>query len=164
LSRRGFQLAEIMVAVALAAGPVLLAVHLIHTNVSGARFNVDQATARQALVDLTELLLGETMESLRDVAQPGRADRLNDVLKARIGRLPDAAKVQYEAQLKGILNKFKCELEEDVGGVKGLTRLTLSCQLSRSVIKVARYFRPEARLRPATPAPGSSAPAPAPAN
>jgi hypothetical protein len=159
MKRRGFQLAEVLVAVALAAGPALLAVHLIHTNMSGARFNVDQATARQALVDLTELLLGETIESLRETAQPGRQTKLNDVLKNRIQRLPKAAQDQYSAQVKDLLGRFQCQLAEDVGGVRGLARLTLQVKLGKSTVKVSRYFRPAARLRP----PPAASPPPTPA-
>lgn len=155
-TRRGFQLVEVMLAVALAAGPILLAVHLINQNVAGARFNVEQATARQALVDLTELLLGESMESLRETAAQGRQSKLNDVLKNRIGRLPKVAQEQYQAQVRDLLGKFQCTLEEDAGGVKGLTKLSLSVALGKTTVKVSRYFRPEARLKPADVAPPSN--------
>lgn len=148
LKRRGFQLTEVMFAVALAAGPMLLAINLIHQNVSGARFNIDQATARQALVDLTELLLGESMESLKEIASQGKQSRLNDVLKTRIERLPKLAQDQYNAQVRDLMGKFQANIEEDVGGVKGLAKLTLSVQLSKTTVKVARYFRPDARLKP----------------
>ena len=151
--RRGFQLTEILMAIAMAAGPMLAAIVLINQNVTGARFNVDQATARQALVDLTELLLGETMDSLRDTAKPGKNPKLNDLLKNRIGRLPEAAQKQYNQQVAGLADKFECSLSEDVGGVKGLAKLTLSVVVGKSTVKVSRYFRPEARLKPATTAP-----------
>lgn len=158
LRRRGFSLAEVLVAVALAAGPVLLAVHLIHTNVSGARFNVEQATARQALFDLTELLLGETVETLREVSQPTAQSRLDEVFKKRLERLPDRAKKQYASQMKDFLGKFKCALDENVGGVQGLARLTLTVQMSRSTVKVTRTFRPDARLQPQAVTPGTTPP------
>ena len=154
----GFSLAEVMVAVALAAGPVLLAVHLIHTNVKGARFNVDQATARQALVDLTELLIGETMETLREVTDPAAKSRLDEVFRERLKRLPDRARVQYQSQMKDFLGKFQCSLDENVGGVTGLARLTLSVKLTRTTVKVQRYFRPEARLLPASVSAATTAP------
>lgn len=156
--RNGFSLAEVMVAVALAAGPVLLAVHLIHTNVSGARFNIEQATARQALLDLTELLLGETMETLREVSQPAAQSRLDDVFKKRLERLPERAKKQYASQMKDFLGKFKCALEENAGGVQGLARVTLTVQMTRSTVKVSRYFRPDARLQPQAVTPGTQPP------
>ena len=40
--------------------------------------------------------------------------------------------------------------------VKGLAKLTLSVQLSKTTVKVARYFRPEARLKPVAAAPPSN--------
>ena len=107
-TRKGFQLTEVLMAIAMAAGPMIGAIVLINQNVSGARFNVDQATARQALVDLTELLLGETMDSLRDTAKPGKNPKLNDLLKNRISRLPEAAQKQYTQQVSGFADKFQC--------------------------------------------------------
>ena len=145
--RSGFQFAELLFALAVATVPMLMAVSLIHQNVTGARFNVEQATARQALVDLTELLLGESMDTLRQTAADGKT-RLNDVLKNRIQRLPKLAQDQYNAQVHDLMGKFECKLAEDVGGVKGLAKLTLSVQLGKSSVKVSRYFRPEARLKP----------------
>ena len=156
MKRRGIQLVEVLLAVTLSAGPMILVFALINDNVAGARFNVDQATARQALVDLTELLLGESMDSLRETSQPGRQDKLNDVLKSRIQRLPKAAQDQYNAQVRDLIGKFKCTLEEDSGGVKGLVKLTLSVTLAKTTVKVSRYFRPEARLKPAVAAPAPS--------
>jgi hypothetical protein len=156
--RIGFSLAEVMVAVALAAGPVLLAVHLIHTNVTAARFNVDQATARQALVDLTELLLGEPIESLREVSKPEAQRQLDELFTKRLARLPEKAKKQYASQMKDFLGKFKCSLDENAGNVQGLVKLSLSVQMSKSTVKVARYFRPDARLMPAQVTPGTTPP------
>ena len=144
--RKGFQLVEILLAVAIASGPLLVAFGLIQQSVTGARSNVDLASARQALGDLSELLLGETMDSLREIGQAGK---LNDLLKSRIDRLPLAARQQYSAQVASLNESFRCSLEEDAGEVKGLARLTLAVSTGKTSVKLSRYFRPESRMKPA---------------
>ena len=80
----------------------------------------------------------------------------SDPPQRRTERLPRLAQDQYNSQVRDLLGKFQATLEEDVGGTKGLTKLTLSVQLSKSTVKVSRFFRPEARLKPVATAPPSS--------
>jgi hypothetical protein len=146
--RRAQTLVEVMIALAIAAGPMLLAVHLIHSNVKGAHFNQERATARMALVDLIEILLGETNARLREISRPGSGSGklLADLLVNRISKLPEKWGTQYRRQVSAFLGSLSCTLDEDVGGQVGLARFTLRARLTNgAVIEVRRLFRPNAR-------------------
>lgn len=146
MSRRGFNLMELLVALGLAAGPMLVAVHLVHTNVQGARFNQERATARLVLIDMMELLLGETNEQLKEISGPSSTAQLRDRLDRRIGSLPEPARKPYREQVAPLMKGLSCKIEENVEGQRGLSRFTLRVVLSNSVpVEVKRLFRPNAR-------------------
>jgi hypothetical protein len=145
--RSGYQLIEVMVALTLAAGPVAVSLQLIHSNVSGARFNAERASARLALVDLTELLIGETTAKIRAVSQPGSNTRLIELVKQRVSCLPESIRKQYGLQVASFSEGVSCTLEESVDGRKDLALLTVQARFaSGSVVTVKRLFRPGARL------------------
>lgn len=146
--RRGFSLAEILVALALAAGPLLLALHLIQTNVAGARFNKERATARLLLQDLTDVLLGETVDALRALSGAGKSAELDAALDDRIAAMPADARAQYAEQARGLRGKLTLALEEELdGGAPGLARMTLTAALDRgTTVRLVRLFRPAARV------------------
>lgn len=146
--RRGFSLAELMVALALAAGPLLVALHLIQSNVRAARFNKERATARLVLQDLTDLLLGETLQTLDSLA--GDRAALEKALDERIAAMPESARTPCAEQARGLRGKLALALEPDLGGdAPGLARLTLTAELERGqTLRLVRLFRPAARVPP----------------
>lgn len=146
--RRGFQLIEVLVAVAIATGPMLLAVHLVQSNAAGARFNHDRAMARLILVDLSEILIGEPVEKLRTLTRaPGDAAQ---GFSERIAQLPDSVREKYRAEVAPYLPRLQCRLEENLDGeAPGLARLIVTMPLSGgAVVQIKRLFRPAARLLP----------------
>jgi hypothetical protein len=146
MRRRGFQLTELMVALALAVGPVLSAIQFTQSNLRGARFNQNQASTQLALMDAMELLLGETTSRLREVCNADTNEALLTMLKARVGCLPADLQKRYQAQVAPFLASAKSELVENLPGHNGLARLSLSIRVAdRSVIQVKRLFRPAAR-------------------
>jgi hypothetical protein len=146
MSRRGFQLTELMVALALAVGPILSAVQFTQSNLRGARFNQNQASSQLALMDAVELLLGETTSRLREVCNADSNEALLTMLNARIGCLPAELQQRYQAQVAPFLKSARCELVENLPGHNGLARLSLSIRVAdRTVIQVRRLFRPAAR-------------------
>ena len=147
MRRGGFQLTEVLVALVLATGPLLLSVHLINNNARGAHFNMEQSTARTMLVDLSELMLGETLDDLRVIGGPDGKAPLNRMIRERVGQLPGAIQKEYLAQLEPLIGHFFCELKENAGGKQGLARLALAVTLDNgAVVQVVRFFRPGARL------------------
>lgn len=150
MSRRGFSLLEVLVAVALAAGPLLLAVHLVQTNVSGQRFNQERATARAVLLDLLDMLLGESEDLLRALSGPANAARLDRALDERIGGLPEEAQKAYREQSAPLRGHLSMLFEENVSGdAPGLARLTIFARVDeRASVKLVRLFRPAMRPRP----------------
>src|SRR5436305_1786120 len=63
--RNGFRLMEALVAGAIAAGPMLFAIHLVQQNAAGARFSRGRAVERLILLDLAEILVAEPVAELR---------------------------------------------------------------------------------------------------
>jgi hypothetical protein len=143
MRRGGFQFAELLVALALAAGPALVALHLINSNTTGARFNQVHTTDRLVLFDLAELLCGSSVEGLRTIALSPDKSWLERLLEDRTSRLPLGVRGKYASQLAGIVKSLTVTLDEGVAGQPHLFRLSLS--LSRragSGITVKRLFRP----------------------
>jgi hypothetical protein len=150
MKRRAFSILEILVAIGLAAGPLLLAVHLVQSNVSGAKFNQERGTARLVLLDILETLLGEPVELLRAVAGTANAPKLDRVLEERITSLPDEAQKSYREQSAILRGKLSATFEENISpDTPGLARLTLTAKVDeRSTVTLVRLFRPAMRPRP----------------
>lgn len=143
---RATSLVEIMIAVALAAGPMLVAIELVRSNSQAARFNHDRATARMLLLDLVTLLEGESLAGLK---QYMTGDRLSDLLSKRIVLMPESAREPYFEQAHNILGRIRGRLDEDVDPQRpGLARLSLTAGLSSGVtVQVISLFRPRASER-----------------
>lgn len=139
MKRKGLSLVEVMVALTLACGPVLVSLVLIHANVDGSRFANDRATARMVLVDLAELVRARPVAELAAVA---RTRSVESLLAERIAALPEPARAPYAQQLRSLEGRLSLEVEQDVDGLARLTRLTLAARLDRSgAITVTRLFR-----------------------
>jgi hypothetical protein len=150
MRRHGSLLMEVVVAVALAAGPLLIAVNLIQSNVAAARFNSERATAQLVLIDLTELLLGAPLDALRQMSNPEASGWIDTFLQERISHLPDVARDQYRREVTPFLGKFSFQLAENIDAkAPGIARLTLSVRVAdRAILRVVRLFRPEERVPP----------------
>jgi type II secretory pathway pseudopilin PulG len=148
--RSGGLLIEVLVALAVAGGPLLIALGVIQSSITGARYNAERATARIALMDVTELLLGASIEGLRALAKSDTSGWLDTFLEERIAHLPDAARAQYEATVSPYMGRFSYTFEEKLDpGAEGLARLTLSVKIGdQSTVTVVRLFRPLEREAP----------------
>jgi hypothetical protein len=132
----------VLVAVVLASGPLLWSLALVHSGVRGAQFNVDRGTARQVLTDLSEILMGEPVESLSAIAAAGGA-RLDALVAGRVDRLPDRPRRLYRAQVAPLADRLSLDVEVGVAGLPGLVRLSLSTRLGAGQqVTVTRLFRP----------------------
>jgi hypothetical protein len=125
--RRGFQLIEVALALALAGGPLLVTMQLVRSTVRQAASAKEQATARLMLMDFATLLAGEPVEVLRDLSGTGA---LQEMLRSRIGRMPTLWQPAFREQVQMLAGKLSCRLEENVEGVRGLARLTLTSTLT----------------------------------
>lgn len=140
--RRGFQLVEVTIALALAAGPLLFALNLVNANARGARELELRATARLVLVDLVELALGESAQTLREMARPGGEALLADRLARRTAHLPPAARAAYDAETAPFAGHLRVTLDEDVDGQPGLARLAVGVELpGGATVQVRRLLR-----------------------
>lgn len=140
--RRGVTLTEIMIAMAVAAGPMILALSLIRSNNAGARFNKERATARLVLVDLAELLMGETEQGLRDRLADGA--RLEELLQTRIAHMPEPARGPYEEAIKPIRKSLSGNLEDST--TPGLVKMNIRATTTdEKTIVLTVLFRPKAR-------------------
>lgn len=148
--RKGALLVEVLIAVAIAAGSLLLTVNAIQSSVAGARFNADRTSARLALIDVTEILLGTPTDALRQMGRPGSEAWVDTALQERMSHLPAAARDQYQQEVTPFLGRFSFTFEENVDArAPGLARLTLSVRIGeQSTLTVVRLFRPEDREQP----------------
>lgn len=145
MRRRGFQLVEVLLALAIAGGPMLVTLQLVRSAVRQAAVAKEHATTRLQLMDFLTVLAGEPVEGLRDLAAGGPS-ALEGILLARIARMPSKWQVSYREQVSMLKGRLTCHLTEDVEGVKGLGRLTLTGKLSDgNQVLVFRLLRPSPR-------------------
>jgi len=139
-----------MVAVVIAAGPLLIAVSLVNQNASGAHISEDRIMARFVLTDLLNVLLGADLARLRQIRDDDR--ELARMIESRIETLPVFVKKAYQDRVLPYARGARLSLDEDLGvDVLGLARLSLSIQLQTGpsgTIRVSQLFRPAARMLP----------------
>jgi hypothetical protein len=148
--RAGFQLTEVLVAVAIAAGPMLVAIHLVQKNAAGARFNHDRASARLVLLDVTEIMMGEPLDRLKAIAaQPGELAR---TFELRVANLPATVRDRFRNEVRPYLGQIKMTIDENLSPeTPDLTRLTVVLPLgdrAEGKVEIRRFFRPLAARRP----------------
>lgn len=137
--RRGFQLVEVLLALGLAAGPLLVVIGLVQANVGGSRTVIQRTTARHALVDLAALLRHQSVGELRALASTGA---LHALLMRRADHLPDTVRDAFRRQLRHLSSSLRLELAENVGGLPGLVRITLCARLERGeIVRASHLFR-----------------------
>lgn len=148
--RLGIQLTEVLVALALAVGPMILAFQLVERNSRGAAFNRDRATARLVLLDVAEVIQGEPVDRLRQLAaDPGLFRAQFD---DRIASLPVSVRELYRAEVAAHVASVGFALDERPDpGLPGLVRVSLTCSIGGTppaTVTVSRLLRPEAFSRP----------------
>ncbi|MBI4862144.1 MAG: type II secretion system protein [Candidatus Riflebacteria bacterium] len=145
MSRRGFHLTEVLVALALAGGPLLAVLNLIQTSSQGARRNQQETTARLAALDLVEGLARLPVDTLRAVTPERRGAWLDDELDRRGASMLPEAREAYEHEVRSLRGRLAFDLEERAGGHAGLVRFTVTVTLARGrPIRVTRLVRPAA--------------------
>ena len=135
---------ELVIALAVVAGALLAMMTLADSNLRNTHRMQDRTSARLVLLDLSDLLFGETTERLREIS--GSGPLLSKVLEDRISRLPETVRQQYRMQVAPLMAGLKCELSEDAGGLSGFSRLTVAVELPGAQrVEVSRLFRPGSR-------------------
>ena len=146
--RQGFQLVEVLVALAIAAGPMFLAVHMIQQNSAGARFNHDRAMERLILLDLAEILSGEPVAKLATL--PDHPEELAAGFTKRLALMPESVREGYRQEVAPYLGRIQARFTAEVDpAVPGLSLLTLELPVEDKpgvTVTVTRLFRPAARL------------------
>jgi hypothetical protein len=140
-------LCEALLALALAAGPLLVALGLIQSNVRGARQVTDACTARLVLVDVSEVLLQQPIDQLRgDLGASGGPVRIEELLGARTDEMSAGVRLTYSRQLGAVATSITATYEDDAGGQAGLGRLVVRlASPGGPTLRVVRYFRPHER-------------------
>jgi hypothetical protein len=143
--RRAFGIAEFMVAFFLIGGPLLIVVHLTQSTTHGSHLVQERTSARLCLVDVIELLMGETPDRLREMAGEDGRERFATILADRIERLPPHLREQYGRQVAPLRGQMSCRFEEGTGELPELARLAVHVVLQNgSEVSVSRLFRPAA--------------------
>lgn len=150
MRRRGVSLLEVLLALAIASVPLVIALTLIHRNATQARLAGDRVVGRLVLMDLMEVLLAEEVDRLKEIAaDPGKLEAL---IKARIAKLPPFAQAPYEDRVLPLARQARLILEErPAGAAPGLVRLTLELRIEDGVkagLEIRQLVRPAARDLP----------------
>lgn len=147
MRRRAFSLLEVLLALAIAAVPLVIALTLIYRNATQARLTADRVVGRLILMDLMEVLLAEEVERLREIA--GDPAKLQALIKARVANLPPFAQAPYEERVLPLSRQVRLTLDEKpAGAAPGLIRLSLHLEIQDGVkagLEIRQLMRPAAR-------------------
>jgi type II secretory pathway pseudopilin PulG len=122
--RRGFQLMEIIVALALLAGPATLGFSLMQSNTREARRNGDRVAARFMMADVLEILAGESRESLNGLV---RSQDLGALLERRTAHVPEPSRTTFIERSRDYMAYLRLDMET-VEGVANLAVVSLTLQ------------------------------------
>jgi prepilin-type N-terminal cleavage/methylation domain-containing protein len=147
--RQGFGLVEVLVALALVAGPLMIAATAVRSNGHHLTLLEERVTARLLLFDLMDLLSMRDMVGLRQAA--ANVAWVEDFLKARLQRLPASYAPVYAARIRELTRRLSLTVVEG-SGLPELVRVTLSVTLANgTVVTVHRLARfPELSKEPAS--------------
>jgi hypothetical protein len=137
MTRRGFQLAEVMVGMAVVAGPLFMGSQLIHTSGRGAQQVQEHFAARVLLGDLLELLQAEPIERLQTLD----SNRLEALIDRHLEGLP----APIGRRLKQEIQPFRghiAAVTTRIPGAVPLVRVSLQVAWSRTAtVRVSRTWR-----------------------
>lgn len=146
IRRAGVSLVEVVVAAVLVAGPLLVALQLIHQNLVGAAANRKHMLVRTTLTDFTRYLMYVPIADIRSASGPAGRPRLEALLDRRVALAPGPLQNACALNVGQLRGRLDCLLEENVEGCRNLMRLTLSAKLGPGVdLRVVRHFQPSTR-------------------
>lgn len=140
--RHGFQLLEILVALAVVAGPAIVAFQLVQANTRAARFDAERANAVLLMGDVLDLLASEDPAPLKALGGPAGAPALRALALQRITANPASPDDGMRVQSCELTRGLRAVVETDVGQNPGLTRVTVVVTLKRGdELQLRRYLR-----------------------
>ena len=141
-ARRAFALVEVSLALLVAATVVLAIAQLIQSNLAGARKDQRRAAATLLVAALLEVLQEQPPAQLRQMATSGSVTDLDQWVRDRASRLPEAFQHRYLDHALALLESIRFEYAEDVGGHRGLARIHLSLQQKDGIrVDLRRLYR-----------------------
>lgn len=140
MRRGGSSLIEVVLALAIVAGPVLTIVVLIQANMRQASQQERDLGVRQLLIDLSQMVVDGS--GLPNGAMAGESVDIRALLKNRAALLPAESRSAFEDVTRQLEDKISASLDPIDGGGGQLLRLELRAQVDRTrVLKVVRLFR-----------------------
>lgn len=135
--RRGVSLVEILIALAIIAGPALYALDLIRESSRAARIDAERAAGVQLLGDVLEILHAEGPAVSR--IMKGGQEAVRDLARKRVAFYPDQAARTLALRL---VDKLSVKIDDRSDGVTGLACITVSVDLERTgPVTLSRWLR-----------------------
>jgi prepilin-type N-terminal cleavage/methylation domain-containing protein len=144
VKRRGFTLIEVVLAVALTAGPIVLVVSCVQNNISRAHKAQDLALSRLALGNLMDILSSTSLEDLREMcSESGKAQLETLLAEALPGWGPDKSPASARSTKK---DSLVATLTDSIPDHKGLVKVALAIQTPGGAeVSLQRFMRPLTR-------------------
>ena len=141
MRRRGFQLIEVLMALAIASGPLMMSFGLVLQNMRGSHFDSDHFIEEQLLDDLLDILQGQTAAELSNLAGSASAP-LASLLAQRVRKMSASSRAQAEPVAAGLAGKLVCRFDDHLAGCPRLARLVIERNDGRGKsLRIARLFR-----------------------
>jgi prepilin-type N-terminal cleavage/methylation domain-containing protein len=145
VKRRGFTLVEVILAVALTAGPIVVVVSCVQSNIARAHKAQDLALSRLALGNLMDILSSVSLEDLKDMCTDSGKAQLEKLLAESLpgwgpgNRKPESVKSTKKDSLVATLT-------DSIPDHKGLVKVALSIQTPGGAeVSLQRFMRPLTR-------------------
>lgn len=140
-ARRGVTLVELLLALAIIAGPALYVLDSIRTSTQSARLDAERVAALLLLSDLHEIVRSEGLASLKQLTGAG-PEPLRALARQRVVLYagPDAERTRRSAL--ALCDTLTVKLDERAGAVDGLASVTLAVEPQRGgPVTLARWLR-----------------------
>jgi type II secretory pathway component PulJ len=125
-SRQGFQLVEIMVALAIVIGPLFITFATMRSNAQATQSNADQQVLDEVTSYLVERLCSAGTTVLDGLENSGGEAQLDKFLEEQAAALPESVRATYTARLEGVIKSKNLSVEKDIGGHENLYQFAVT--------------------------------------
>lgn len=156
-SRRAFSLLEIMVALIIVTGPLLVAVGSIDAGARASRFNANHLALELLVTDLADQLCAEAADRLADLGREEGDALVRELAAQRLAALPDDATRQERRKDAAAMRAIELRIESaGARELRGLYRVEVVARSATGgVVRALRLVhvppRPPAGPPPARP-------------
>lgn len=115
--RRGSQLIEILFALVLVGGPLLVAITSVHGGVRASRLNANHVALETLVIDLVDELCTEAVTRLAGVSAAEGDQLVADLVEERAAAMAPESQQRFRSDLLSLVKDLRLTMVPDIGGL-----------------------------------------------